>query len=337
MAITISRRQLLAAFVAAPLAARVNASEAPYTYTVVGKIPVSELGAALIHEHVLVDFIGAAKISPDRWKHDEVIQKVLPYLQEIKSRGIRTLVECTPAFIGRDVALLKKLSERSGLQMLTNTGYYGASDNKYLPEWAFTQTAAQLADRWIAEFEKGIDGTGIRPGFIKTGVNSGKLSELHQKLIRAAALTHLKTGLTICSHTGPALPAREEIEILKQSGVHASAFVWVHASGTADEMEDVGKSGCWISLDGVNTDNIERHVELLRFFKSKKRLGQVLISHDAGWYRPEEPDGGEFRGYTTISDQLIPALKTAGFTDADVRTLMTANPAKAFAIRVRKA
>lgn len=332
----VSRRQFLAALGTAPLITGINPADAPYTFSVKGKIAVSKLGPALIHEHVLVDFIGAEKISPDRWKHDEVIRKVLPYLLEIKQRGIQTLVECTPAFIGRDVVLLKKLSEQSGLNILTNTGYYGASDNKYLPKWAFTETAEQLANRWIAEFEHGIEGTGIRPGFIKTGVNSGALSELHQKLIKAAAFTHLKTGLTICAHTGPALPAREEIEILKQSGVHPSAFVWVHASGSAEELESVGQSGCWISLDGVNTDNIAKHVELLTFLKNKGRLTQVLISHDAGWYRPGEPGGGEFRGYTAISDKLIPALKTNSFTEADIRTLMVTNPAKAFAISVRK-
>ncbi|WP_426293560.1 phosphotriesterase family protein [Dyadobacter endophyticus] len=336
MAIHISRRHFLATLGAAPIITGAALAEPPYTYSVQGKIAVSKLGPALIHEHVLVDFIGADKISPDRWRHDEVIRKVLPYLLEIKQRGIQTLVECTPAFIGRDVILLKKLSELSGLNILTNTGYYGASDNKYLPKWAFTETAEQLAARWITEFEKGIEGTGIRPGFIKTGVNNGKLSELHQKLIRAAALTHLKTGLTICSHTGPALPAREEIEILMQSGVHPSAFVWVHASGSAEELENVGQSGCWISLDGVNTENIGKHVEWISFLKNKRRLGQVLISHDAGWYRPGEPDGGAFRGFTTISDKLVPALKEHGFTDTDIHTLMVTNPAKAFAIRIRK-
>ncbi|MGG7663235.1 phosphotriesterase family protein [Dyadobacter sp. BHUBP1] len=336
MVMDISRRRFLATLGAAPLAAGIKPADAHFTYTVLGKVGISRLGTALIHEHVLVDFIGADKISPDRWMHDEVIRKVLPYLLEIKQRGIRTLVECTPAFIGRDVILLKKLSEQSGMNILTNTGYYGASDNKYLPKWAFHETAEQLASRWTTEFEQGVEGTGIRPGFIKTGVNSGALSELHQKLIKAAALTHLKTGLTICSHTGPALPAREEIEILKQSGVHPSAFVWVHANGSAQELESVGQSGCWISLDGVNAHNIGKHVELLTFLKNKGRLSQVLISHDAGWYRPGEPGGGEFRGFTTISDKLVPALKANSFTEADIRTLMVTNPAKAFAIRIRK-
>lgn len=297
---------------------------------------IKDLGPTLIHEHVLVDFIGADQINADRWKHDEVIQKVLPYLLEIKSRGIQTIVECTPAFLGRDVVLLQKLSEKSGLNILTNTGYYGASDNKYLPSWAFTETAGQLADRWIKEFEVGIEGTGVKPGFIKTGVNGGTLSALHRKLIEAAALTHLKTGLTICSHTGPALPAQEEIDILKQAGVSPKAFVWVHANGTQEEIVRIGQSGCWISLDGVNEGNIDKHIDLIQHLQSRKLLNQVLISHDAGWYRPGEPHGGDFRGYTTISDTLIPGLLKNGLTSRDIQQLMQVNPANAFSISVRK-
>ncbi|MEO6282440.1 MAG: phosphotriesterase [Dyadobacter sp.] len=307
-----------------------------FTYSVNGKVNVSKLGTALIHEHVLVDFIGADKISPDRWNHDDVIKKVLPYLMEVKSKGIQTIVECTPAFIGRDVLLLQKLSRESGLNILTNTGYYGASDNKYLPKWAFTESAEQLAARWIKEFENGIDGTEIKPGFIKTGVNGGSLSEIHQKLVKAASLTHLKTGLTICSHTGPALPAREEIEILKKTGVSPSAFVWVHANGSNEEFTELAKTGCWISLDGISEGSLEKNAELIVFLKSKGVLNQVLVSHDAGWYRPGEPDGGEFRGYTAIPDKLLPLLTQKGITDADIRQLMVVNPANVFAIRVRR-
>lgn len=163
--------------------------------TVRGEIKASDLGKTLIHEHVLVDFIGADKINANRWNHQKVIDKVLPYLLEIKERGIKSLVECTPAYLGRDVLLLQKLSTLSKLHILTNTGYYGASDNKFLPDFAFKETAKQLSSRWIKEFEEGIDGTEIKPGFIKIGVNPVSLSPLHQKLVRAAALTHLETGL----------------------------------------------------------------------------------------------------------------------------------------------
>lgn len=332
----VSRRKFLQYCLASPFIYGDLYAQTQIINTVLGPIKSAELGKTLIHEHVLVDFIGADKVNPNRWEHEKVIQKVLPFLKEIKAKGIQSIAECTPAYLGRDVMLLKKLSQLSGLQILTNTGYYGAVDNKYLPKHAYTETAEQLAKRWIAEFEEGIDGTGIKPGFIKISVNPGSLSTLHQKLVVAAGLTHLKTGLTIYSHTGPSLPAFEEIEILHELGVDASAFVWVHAnSNDENDFIKAAKMGAWISLDGIDEGNMDKNVTILRLLKSNRLLNKALISHDAGWYKPGEENGGSFRGYATISDQFIPLLKTKGFTEKDIEQLIIKNPAEVLTIKKR--
>ena len=306
--------------------------------TVNGRIPASAMGNTLIHEHFLVDFIGADKTGPERWDRDAVVKKVLPYLLEAKKYGVKTILDCTPAFLGRDVLLQKRLSEESGLHILTNTGYYGAVKNKYLPVWAFTETAEQLAKRWINEFENGIDNTSIKPGFIKISVEAGPLSELHQKIVTAAALTHLQTGLTICSHTGKAIPAFEQIALLQQMNVHPSAFVWTHAQNETDKTLHVkaAKQGAWVSLDGIGWGNLEKYADMIMNLRSAGMLHKILISHDAGWYKPDEKEGGNFTGYTNIFLELIPLLKTSGFTNNEIQQLLIKNPAEAFAIRVRK-
>jgi phosphotriesterase-related protein len=224
------------------------------------------------------------------------------------------------------------------LSIITNTGYYGGSDEKFLPSQVFTESASELADRWIAEWENGIDGTGIKPGFMKISVNPESLSPASRKLTEAAAKTHLRTGLTIASHTGPALAAFEEIEILKSEGVSPEAFVWVHAQSEKkfEEYTNAVRMGTWVSLDGVGDSNIQQYVENLIRLKKEKALHRILISHDAGWYEPGKPDGGNFREYTTIFNKLIPALKENGFTDKDIDQLLIVNPREAFAIRVRK-
>ena len=309
-----------------------------FVITVNGSIPASAMGTTLIHEHFLVDFIGADKIDYNRWNRNEVVKKVLPYLLEAKNHGVKTILDCTPAFLGRDVLLLLRLAEKSGLQIITNTGYYGAVGNKYLPKWAFTETAEQISKRWINEFENGIEDTEVKPGFIKISVDAGHLSELHQKLVKAAALTHLQTGLTICSHTGPALPAFEEIELLKKINVHPSAFVWTHAQVEQDKTLHVkaAKLGAWISLDGIGWGDFEKYADTIINLKSAGMLNKTLISHDAGWYKPDEKEGGSFTGYTNIFEELIPQLNKRGFTDKDIQQLLIKNPAEAFSIRVRK-
>ena len=88
-----------------------------------GPLDPGALGVTLMHEHVLVDFAGAALAHRSRYDADEAFALVLPHLERLHNRGCRTLVECTPAYLGRDVELLARLSEASGLHILTNTGY----------------------------------------------------------------------------------------------------------------------------------------------------------------------------------------------------------------------
>ena len=179
--------------------------------TVNGPVAAEKLGTTLPHEHFLVDFIGADSTGYSRWNKDTVIAKVLPFLLEAKEAGVVTIMECTPAYLGRDPELLRRLSQESGINIITNTGYYGAIQNKALPGMAFTMSADQLAELWINEWRNGIESTGVRPGFIKIAVaGDSVLSPLHEKIVRAAARTHLATGLTINGHTGPEAPAKAE-------------------------------------------------------------------------------------------------------------------------------
>jgi phosphotriesterase-related protein len=331
----INRRSFLAIFLGALF---IGAREKKHIITVNGAIDSSSLGLTLIHEHFLVDFIGAEKINFKRWDRNEVIQKVLPFIDEAKKAGVKTIFDCTPAYLGRDAVLLKELSRQSGIQIITNTGYYGALNNKHLPSHAFSETAEQLADRWTGEYNNGIDGTGVKPGFMKIGVDSNeKLSEIHQKLVRAAAITHLKTGLTICSHTGPGKTAFEQIDILKKFGVSPDAFVWVHAQAEKDKSyyTRAASLGAWVSLDGIGWGDFNNYMDSLEMLKSNKLLNRVLISHDAGWYKPEDPEG-EFKGYTNIFKELIPGLKENGFSKKDFDQLLVKNPIEAFSIRIRK-
>ena len=330
-----NRRTFLATSFGALLTVKQNAGT--FIMTVNGPIPARRLGTTLIHEHFLVDFIGADKIHSGRWNKEAVVKKVAPYLNEVKRKGVKTIFDCTPAFLGRDAVLLQQLARHSGLQLVTNTGYYGAVENKYLPPWAFTETAEQLAARWIGECENGIDGTPVRPGFIKISVDAATpLSNLHQKLATAAALTHLETGLTICSHTGPADAAFQQIELLKKAGVHPGAFVWVHAQVEKNTSTYIqaAKQGAWVSLDGMGWGDYDRYAASLVALKKAGLLHRVLISHDAGWYKPDAPEDA-FTGYTAIFTELLPRLKQSGFTTKDINGLLVKNPAAAMGIRVR--
>ena len=312
--------------------------------TVTGPIPASKMGPALVHEHVLVDFIGADSTGYHRWDKEKAADRIAPYLKELKEQGIKTIFECTPAYLGRDPQLLVMLAKRTGMQIVTNTGYYGAYGNKHIPADFYRMTARELSDLWIGEFENGIEGTGVRPGFIKIAVDDDDtLSPEHVKIVTAAAYTHNATGLTIASHTGPDNPAFAQIDILKSYGVSPSSFIWVHAQrGTLEGNIGAARLGSWISLDNVNTQrspeeefSVPWYADRIAFLKEAGVLNRVLVSHDAGWYTVGQENGGSFRGYTGISTELIPALKERGFSEEDMNQLLVINPRNAFSLSMK--
>jgi phosphotriesterase-related protein len=313
--------------------------------TVTGPVPANALGRALTHEHVVVDFVGAAKASPARFDHDEMFRTALPALRALRARGVTALFECTPAYIGRSPALLRRLAVASGLQIITNTGYYGAVGNRYLPPHAHLEDADALAARWLREWHDGVDGTGVRPGFLKLGVDAGPLSPLHERLVRAAARAHRATGLPIAIHTGDGRAATDEVRVLAEESVAPEALVWVHAQNDPGPTQRaLAARGVWISLDGhsARRDRSAAYLRMVLALRDAGLLSKVLLSHDDGWSlegpppcRPVLFGNGNPRPYESLFTTLWPALAAHGFGPAEERTLFIENPARAFAIRVR--
>jgi phosphotriesterase-related protein len=310
--------------------------QSDYVQDINGLHQVEENTVWLTHEHILVDFIGASNIRPDTWDHDEIIHSIIPYLDELKKYNVDYFVDATPSYLGRDALLLKRIANETGLRIITNTGIYGAVGNKYIPSYAFDISPEDLAEIWIDEFENGIDNTSVRPGFIKIGIDKADpLESMHEKLVKAAAITHLRTGLTIASHTGKALGLWPQLKILEQYGVSAEAFIWVHAQQENDfnSFLKAAEMGCWISFDAIGWE-IEDHLEKILFSKNNGILDRVLISHDAGWYDPQK-EVQSITPFTNVFDKIIPELQSKGFTDADISMLLSVNPSRAFSIGVK--
>ena len=309
--------------------------------TVRGSISASDLGFTLSHEHALVSFQPYDEWTrrPRAYDVNEAVQVVLPYLTRIRTLGCRTFIDATPPFLGRDPGLLRQLSDKSGLHIVTPTGNYAARQNRHLPPHVFTDSASALAQRWIDEWDSGIDGTGVRPGFMKLGFNGGPLTDVERRLIGAAAIAHRSTGLTIGAHTGPAVSAVEQLAVLESAGVHPSAWIWIHAQAEKDLAQHAraAKRGAWISFDGVAPDTVANHAERVVRLRDAGLLNHVLVSQDAGWYNVGEPRGGKVRPFDTVFTALIPALRARGVTAPEIETLFVDNPAKAFSIAVRTA
>lgn len=285
----------------------------------------SVANSVLVHEHIMVDFIGADQIKPARYDAGEVFRAAKPKLDELKRHGCRRMLECTPNFLGRDPRLITRLSDASGIEIWTNTGLYGAANHKYLPAFAREETGDQLARRWIREARLGVDG--VKPRFVKIGVNRGPLHEWDRKLALAAAITARETGLTVSSHTGDGAAAMEQIEIFADARAAPAQFVWVHAQNEKDHgfHRRAALAGAWVEFDGIGPKSAAWHRECVEFMAGEKLLERTLISQDAGWYHVGEAGGGNYRGYGFIYTDFLPGIDSGW-----VRTLMVENPVRAF-------
>ena len=299
--------------------------------TVRGAIAPEDLGRTLVHEHIMVDFVGAAQTGAHRWVRDDVVKRMLPYLQALSQRGLSGFVDCTPMYLGRDPLVLKRLSELSGLHILTNTGLY---KEPYLPPEAFTLSPSELAEQWIVEWQEGIEGTDVRPGFVKIAVHSGALERVQQTIVRAAAATHLATGLAVACHTEGEVAAEMSLDLIEEAGMSPRGYIIVHADqidGIAKHCE-LARRGAWLEYDSIGGRPVGEHVRLVLDLLDQGYEDQLLISQDAGWYWVGEEGGGRVRPYTVLEDEFIPALRAAGVHEDLLAKLLISNPRRAFAV-----
>ncbi len=303
--------------------------------TIHGTINSHELGLTLTHEHIMSNY-GKEISETSSYDSLKLFNQVIPYLKKLKALGVHSIFDCTTEHFGRRVDLLKIISDSTGIHIITNTGFYGAANDRYIPKFAYSASAQSISEIWVDEFENGINGTKIKPGFIKLAFdNDMVLSNIDKKLFEAGILTHLKTGLTLAVHTRENIEAvKLQMKLLNKYNVHPSAWIWTHANKVEDNniLIDLANKGAWISLDGVKESNTSEYVERIKLFKQMNLLHKILLSHDGNGF----PKGGDVRKFDAIFKNLIPELLKNGFTMDEINQVMIKNPKNAFGIRLRK-
>jgi phosphotriesterase-related protein len=301
--------------------------------TVTGPISPSDLGLTLTHEHVFSIF-GNPPVRYPFYPEEKLMTSVIPYVKKIKSMGLKSIVDGTAAYFGRHPEYLKRISEETGVNIITNTGYYAASGDKYVPAHAYSESVEKLTNRWSSELTDSIDGTEIFPGFIKTAIDDGPLSEIDAKLIQVAAQTHKSTGLAIQTHTGKNVEGAFKIlEILKRNSIDPSAWIWIHAHHVeqSEKLISAASQGAYISFDGLN-DEITPHVlKMVDHLKSNGLIHRILFSHDGNSFKKD----GSKKDYHFLLEGFKSQFTKYGFSEDDFIRITEKNPADVFTIKKR--
>jgi phosphotriesterase-related protein len=303
----------------------------PHLVTTFGLKPAHTLGVILPHEHVFVDLRtwdqpGYAEADPA-----DVILLMVPELQKAQEGGVTALVDCAPLGVGRRADILKVVSEAAGLPLVVPTGVYR---EPWIPPWVHAASEDHLCAWMQGELEGEIENSGVRAGFIKLSAGDEGITSTEAKVLRAAARAGKATGTIIGSHTIRGRVVRDQLEIIEQAGYAPSRFIWIHTQAEPDFTLhlEMARRGAWIEYDSIgNPQEDEKFIQMIRQVLDAGFAGQLLLSHDRGWYDPAQPGGGTPQPYTYLTTHFLPKLHAAGIPEETIHQLTVENPFHAFA------
>jgi phosphotriesterase-related protein len=308
-----------------------------------GPIEAEQLGLTLIHEH----FFSSDEAVTAQWPHvrDRRTEHRLAVesAESVKRHGVKTVVEPTAMLLGRDIRASIQLAAETGLQIVACTGIYTYD---HLPQFLLNRDEDFIAGLFVHDIEQGIQETEARAAFVKCAADAAGVNERVEKVHRAAARASLRTGVPIMAHSRPASnTGPRQVEILLEEGVPPEKIQIAHTGDTddLDYIERLLEQGVYIGMDRYGLDIFlpteQRNatvVELLdRGYAERMFLSQdfdIPIAAGLDWYPPQVVEqleaSGASRGWsmTLLFEEILPTLKEAGATDAQIETMMVENP-----------
>lgn len=299
-------------------------------HTTLGALERSQLGLILPHEHVFVDLRTPDQPGYAEANAGDVIALMAPQIEAAKARGVTAIVECTTGGVGRRADIDLAVSKATGMPIVVPTGNYR---EPWIPAWVAGATEADLETWMFSELTNGIEETGVIAGWIKLSAGDDGITPLEERILRAATRAATKTGATIGSHTIRGRVVMDQLDIIESEGGSPSRFISIHTQAEPDfELHKaVASRGAWIEYDHVGREPDDEVLALVLKALEAGLGGQLLLSHDLGWFDPAQPGGGKPRPYTHLSDWLLPALREAGVPEDMIVKLTSDNPFDAYA------
>ena len=337
--------------------------------TVLGPIAGEAMGITLPHEHLLIDFevmfrepangaerglsrqpVGLANLGWVRHHFSSNLDN-LQLLDETVARdeallfkhaGGQTFVDPTNRGLARDPLALARVARATGLNIIMGSGYYVAAAH---PPGMDARTVDDIARELVTDLTDGVDGTGVRAGFIGEIGTTWPWTDNEKKVVRAAVAAQRETGAALMIH-----PGRHErlplaiVDFIRKEGADLERTIMCHIERTiADRgvLLELAATGVRLEYDlfGLETSyypynpafdmpNDGERMRQILFLIERGHLAQILMSHDIAYKHCLTKWGGF--GYHHLLVNVIPRLRDRGADDRTIQTLLVDNPRRAF-------
>lgn len=321
--------------------------------TVRGPIEAEAMGQVLLHEHVRVAFPGRDLEAKSRLKpRDEEISTSVERMEQLLAHGVRTFVDPCPMELGRDVTLLRAISEQSGMNIVCSTGFYYEEDGQGIPFYWRTRWPEEVAELYLREITEGVGDTGIRPGVIKAST-SNPVGRHDRKMLLAAGLASRESGLPIITHTTHSGGVMDQIQAFEAAGLDPSRCLIGHQDQQEDYalLLEIVRRDFFVGFDriGMNRQVPDAHrADLVVRLIDDGFQHRIALSQDHMCYDPhprplywiprdrEEEIMTQIhpvheweiagRPHTHLMTDFFPLLRERGVSDEQIVSIMTDNP-----------
>jgi len=314
--------------------------------TVKGALNTEQLGVTLMHEHVFVLSAEIMQNFPEPWGDEEKrVADAIARLNELKARGVDTIVDLTVIGLGRYIPRIQRVSSQTDLNIIVATGVYTYND---VPMYFHFQGPGTelggpefMADMFVRDIEEGIAGTGVRAAILKCATDQPGVTPGVERVLRAVAQAHRRTGVPISTHTHAHTErGLEQQRIFEEEEVDLSRVVIGHSGDTTDiaYLEKLIANGSYIGMDRFGIDVLlpfEDRVITVAKMCERGHAGKMVLSHDAACFNDWLPEAALASvlpnwHFLHIHNDVIPALQQRGVTEEQINTMLVDNPREIF-------
>lgn len=323
----------------------------PAVNTVRGSVDTADLGPTLMHEHIFVtatehvDNYGRGAWWDEEYRVADAVRK----LSALAAKGVRTIVDPTVWGLGRYIPRIQRIADQvPDLNIIVATGLYSYHQLPHQYEHRgpglLMDMPEPMVDDFVRDLTEGIADTGVKAAFLKCVVEEAGLTPGVERICRAVAQAHLRTGAPITVHTNaPTRTGLTALDLFAKEGVDLTKVVIGHAgdSNDLDYLRRMADTGATLGMDRFGLDLYNptpQRVATIATLCEHGYADRMVLSHDTACFMDYFPGVWDdllpqlmpnWR-YDHIHDDVLPALREVGVTDGQIEQMLVVNPRRYF-------
>lgn len=311
--------------------------------TATGGVPAEGLGRVLMHEHVFVLNAELLLQYPSMFPEEEMVQRAVAYLREVKTSGVDTFVDLSVMGLGRNVPVLRRIAEEVDLNLVLATGWYTYHE---APSFAQLNGPGRLfdgpdplAEMFVTDITVGISDTGARAAVLKCTADRYGMTEGVMNVMQAVVDAHQETGAPIFTHSDPATSTGvHQLDYFDSRGVALDGVVIGHCGDTEDLdlLRSMADRGCVLGMDRFGLESKLPYEARLATVAAMCRAGyadRMVISTDSSVFSMNFPDNHRethlpLWDARVVMPRIVGDLRQLEVSEADLDQMLRRTPAR---------